>query len=577
MRRTWLLVALVSILGATARADVVFAPPRADGAPRIAMPFARPGRNFAIVVDTAGIAATQMATQAGITSLQDSWWGRTQPWEDVDVVIWFTTVNDWRYAAFYSPLANDIDGLGYGEHLSEQTGQSFPDVFDFSPDTLSGIVVANHYFTYLSDPWWLPLVIGQELGHKWCCFLRESTGVTSPHELLGRDRSHWSYFLETGSSPMEGNSWVWDGASTFTTATADVYESGNFVTPFSQLDLYLMGLLPASQVDPFAVIQSPNVGGQQDLFGDTINAASPPQYQGDVTITGTRFEFTIDDVIARNGPRVPASWDGAFRVAFVLLVQPGEEEDQTIRNGMSTVVDRAMEIWSESTGGLSTLVNVTTATFGELGDACNGASSSCAAGLECASFDGSPVCVAPCEGVCAGGCCMDSDGGGQHCYPPELAGCTPPTHDTGDRCEDGIPCDAGTCWADPEFGVSYCSGPCDGGCPAGMSCGDDDQCHWDESPPGATGAPCDAGDDCDSNLCINGHCASFCDPAGDDCPGNTVCQPTSGDAHVCVYSSGSGGGDGCAVSTRGNGGAPMAILAGLALALAIAYRRRTSR
>src|SRR5688572_119918 len=260
MRRIWIVFALVSLLGGVSRADVIVPSPRAEGSARIALPMAKPGRNFAIAVDTIGV-GTNIPTQMGITTLQETWWGRTQPWEDVDIVIWFTTVNDFRYAAFYSPLANDIDGLGYGEHLSEQTGQSFPDTFDFSPDTTSGIVVANHYFGYLSDPWFLPLVIGQELGHKWCCFLRESAGAMSPHELLGRDRSHWSYFLETGSSPMEGNSWTWDGGNGFTTFTADVYQDGNFITPFSELDLYLMGLLPPSEVDPFALIQSPNVGG----------------------------------------------------------------------------------------------------------------------------------------------------------------------------------------------------------------------------------------------------------------------------------------------------------------------------
>src|SRR5262249_34772473 len=156
----------------------------------------------------------------------------------------------------------------------------------------------------------------------------------------------------------------------FTTNTASVYQAGGGLTHFSSLDLYLMGLVPPTSVDPFWVIESPDVMGQTDLYGQVINPGSAPQYNGVIAITGTRFQFTIDDVIARNGARVPATWDGNLRVAFVLIVQPGEDGDATMRAQVGAIVDQSENDWWEATGHRSTMVNVTVPVFGLDGDVC---------------------------------------------------------------------------------------------------------------------------------------------------------------------------------------------------------------
>ena len=56
-------------------------------------------------------------------------------------------------------------------------------------------------------------LIAQEVGHRWSAFVwfrdRDRGGVPSS-ALLGRDRSHWNFFLETGGSPLEGNEWKKD-------------------------------------------------------------------------------------------------------------------------------------------------------------------------------------------------------------------------------------------------------------------------------------------------------------------------------------------------------------------------------
>ena len=73
-------------------------------------------------------------------------------------------------------------------------------------------------------------------------------------------------------------------------------------------------------------------------------------------MTGTRKDITIDDVIAVEGPRVPAAEQGrSLRVALILLQAPGTSVDQVkvtqldnIRTGFST--------WfNDQSGGFVTL------------------------------------------------------------------------------------------------------------------------------------------------------------------------------------------------------------------------------
>jgi hypothetical protein len=177
--------------------------------------------------------------------------------------------------------------------------------------------------------------------------------------LLGRDRAHWSYFMNSGLSPVEGNAWSEIMPGVFRTVTAPIR--------FSHLDLYLMGVLPASAVEPFYVIAEPDVMGQLDNNGQVINRASPPEGFGfspnPITIRGRRVDYTIDDVIRANGPRVPAYQDpdagtgdtdaGAdipsvreMRVAWILLTTEDAIDSRT-----ASQFDRAIEACS---GGYET-------------------------------------------------------------------------------------------------------------------------------------------------------------------------------------------------------------------------------
>lgn len=81
---------------------------------------------------------------------------------------------------------------------------------------------------------------------------------------------------------------------------------------FNDLDLYLMGLMPADEVAP------------QWVLNDQAAAASL-QCAGQAVPTGAATRLTVQDVIARAGPRVPdaASAPRRFRVATLLVTRDG--------------------------------------------------------------------------------------------------------------------------------------------------------------------------------------------------------------------------------------------------------------
>jgi hypothetical protein len=215
--------------------------------------------------------------------------------------------------AFEVTVANRIGGIGVGE-------------FDFSRDFGSGGALQSYALMdflgkYPDDPRQPFLgenntvsVLGQEVGHRWLAYLtfRDHTGQTSD-ALLGRDRVHWSFFMDSDASVMEGNDIEDLGGGSFRTAAA--------VRRYSRLDQYAMGLVPPAEVPPFFYVASPtNVLRNRDRD-------SAPEVG--VTFNGTRRDVLIDDIIAVNGDRSPASADSprVHRQAFVYVVGAGRGVD----------------------------------------------------------------------------------------------------------------------------------------------------------------------------------------------------------------------------------------------------------
>ena len=243
------------------------------------------------------------------------------------LVIWTdATVVDDAFA-YEVTVANEIRGIGVSQ-------------FDASRDFGSGgrlrsYTVMDWIGKYPEDPLQVFLgenstvsVLGQEVGHRWLAFLefRDHTGTTS-EALLGRDQAHWSFFLDSDASVMEGNDIEDLGGGSFRTTAA--------VQRYSRLDQYAMGLVPASQVPTFFYVENPtNVAGSRE-------ADSAPRVG--VTFNGTRRDVLIDDIIAVNGPRVPSSNDAprVHRQAFLLVVGRGRSAD----SGQVAKIDRIRRAW----------------------------------------------------------------------------------------------------------------------------------------------------------------------------------------------------------------------------------------
>lgn len=248
--------------------------------------------------------------------------------------------------AFYLGLRNDAQGIGR-------------DPFDFSNSVgsagrLQGYLVMFDIVTqYPASPTTIVFgldsafsILAQEQGHRWLAFARYPG--SDPSLLLGRDGAHWSFFFniestsafssleEPRSSSMEGNVWRDNGDGTFSTP------SNLLVDGYSELDQYLIGLRNPEEVQDSFVIVDPESG-----FSRSTSA------RRGVTVRGTRQAVTINDIIEANGPRIPTAETSQkeFRVAFILLTQPGTTPSQSTLDKLNLYRTAWEEYYFRATDG----------------------------------------------------------------------------------------------------------------------------------------------------------------------------------------------------------------------------------
>lgn len=278
------------------------------------------------------------------------------------IVIYTTWSLPEGIGAFFQSMANDVHGVGF-EHIAPEDIVIPEPYFDDTPNSqVYGFLHMNRWTQYLgddpggTDDTTISLIFGQEFEHAWGSFVYYSQdGGPWMTNLLGRSNAHWSFYVDSGGSPMQGHDWVDNGDGTFTAHKTDVYA-------FSDLDLYLMGLLPPEDVQPWFVLEDP-----YDCFdaaaGD--NVCAPPyafQFEAETyTVGANRRDVSIEDVIAVEGPRVPA-WPEApneFDVSFLLIKRPGEELDDGELAAIDAIVARSIELFEMQTRGLGRVINRT--------------------------------------------------------------------------------------------------------------------------------------------------------------------------------------------------------------------------
>ena len=188
-----------------------------------------------------------------------------------------------------------------------------------STGRLSSVVNMNSLASYPADPRSSATLstLGEEVGHLWLTYALFLDDKEMPREdLLGRGGAHWSFFVDTNASFMDGNNWVDRGDGRFTSYETDAR--------YSALDQYFMGLRTPAEVAGFFFIANPVPASSCN----SLNGKTCPPAVG-VTVTGTRQNVSIRQIIAAVGPRNPASGFTAenrtnvLRQAFILLTRPG--------------------------------------------------------------------------------------------------------------------------------------------------------------------------------------------------------------------------------------------------------------
>ncbi len=260
--------------------------------------------------------------------------------DDYDQLVFWTDtrVTDSDTFAFESTVKNQIRGIGQSSvDLAAEYG---------SGGRLASVVLMDTLSKYPSDPnqrvngenTTLSLV-AHETGHRWGATLRFRDGGGSNDAWLGRQLAHWSFFTDSDASVLEGNE-IQDAGGSFRTGTPSLR--------YSPFDLYAMGLLRESEVAATFYVSSPVI--TEPTSGGFDRESGP---RSGVSMTGSRRDVTIGDVVAEMGARSPAAGSGPreHRQAWIYVTSAGRSADSAQVSKLDTF-RRAFEgFFAQATGG----------------------------------------------------------------------------------------------------------------------------------------------------------------------------------------------------------------------------------
>jgi hypothetical protein len=244
---------------------------------------------------------------------------------------------------FYIPIENDIVGIGYAFTNGVE-------VFDEDLETrLEGLAFLNDFPYWQAQGDEFRTAFLHEVGHRWGARIGARRG-DQEFDLTGREGGHWSYFLDTGGSPLEGNQF--DSTLPLRTATPPLR------LQYSPLDLYLMGLIGPEAVGPIRLLVD-GQGEGKDCLGYTVTAASPPQICEPKELSGEWVELTIDDVIAKEGGRSATSEQssGDMTVGVFVFGSPTVAWSVDDCENVTLAIGERLDDFAAATGQRMRLVN----------------------------------------------------------------------------------------------------------------------------------------------------------------------------------------------------------------------------
>ena len=192
--------------------------------------------------------------------------------------------------------------------------------------------------------------IAHEMGHRWSAFVSAKIGT----ETIPLGPTHWARGLHapvafpfqrpTEASAMGGGVWQDNFDGTFTQLDDDYYVPA---TGWSYLDLYLMGLITASEVPDFFILRNLAAAGR--------DSAGRPIFKAD------RTKVTIQDVIAVEGQRLP-DVDRAqkqFNTGMVVIVEHGKTPSQALIDRANGIRLAWIDYFSTTTGHRASMTATT--------------------------------------------------------------------------------------------------------------------------------------------------------------------------------------------------------------------------
>jgi hypothetical protein len=187
-------------------------------------------------------------------------------------------------------------------------------------------------------------ILAHEVGHRWLSRLvfRSPSGAGASGALLGRGGVHWSFFLDTDASVMEGNDIEDRGGGRF--------ETVDFARRYSPLDQYVMGLRAAAEVPPFFYVDV------ADDFRPSRTYKSSSAPEAGVSFTGVKRTVRIEDVVAAMGPRLPdaARAPRVLRQAWVLVADAAAPATEARVEIVSRIRSRFEPYYAAATDGRGT-------------------------------------------------------------------------------------------------------------------------------------------------------------------------------------------------------------------------------
>lgn len=343
--------------------------------------------------------------------------------DTVKALMVFTTFDEGGTALFYTPLANDVSGLGVGRAAER---------FDDTPDSqLDGVIWMGPFAELeAAGPAYFDEAFVHELAHRWLAYAELEQDLLPPDVLRGRQSSHWSFFFDTDRSPMEGNRWEVDGDRRTARATPSPPR-------FSALDLYFMGIAGSDEVEARALIT--HHGSVSPPWLDVRATTTPAHRLGyDVSLDAhAEVQVSINGIIAASGRRSPAPAPRAeWPVGVVLLSNGLKRADRADFERLEQRLLHLARVYEDATWGRMTVaLELATAGRKALGELCSSVN-------ECDRTQAEICGAAPGgEPMCTRLCTADSDCDSQHCCSPSAQLCA--THCEPGPLPHGPPTDAG--------------------------------------------------------------------------------------------------------------------------------------